>query len=449
VSRQLEVRPLTNRPFEASVRVPGSKSITNRALICAALAKGRSRLEGAGFSDDSRHMAESLRALGVGVAEDAAAGTMTVDGLGGPPQIGAGSRPRVFVGNSGTTSRFLTCMVAAGRGEVLFDSDPRMRERPMGPLIKVLEAQGSGFFRAEAGARTPTDRYPFVLAAAGLKGGEVSLDLTDSSQFASGLLMAAPYASSALQLSAQGDRTQLPYVDMTAAVMGQFGIEVGAKAASWRVAAGLPYQAQASYPIEPDLSGAAYFFAAAALTPGRVTVRGVSNASIQGDLRFLKVLQHMGLSFFQDEDGLAALRQVPPGAPLKGGITVDMNAFSDQALTLAALAPFADAPVKIINVAHIRRQECDRLQAISENLAGLGVEVQEQVDGVEIRPWPEARRRGGMIKTFGDHRVAMAFSLLGLRVPGIVIDDADCVGKTFGGFWDAMDGLRKAQGDGA
>jgi 3-phosphoshikimate 1-carboxyvinyltransferase len=236
---------------------------------------------------------------------------------------------------------------------------------------------------------------------------------------------------------------------MTAAVMGQFGVAVGAKAGSWRVAAGLPYQAQASYAVEPDLSGAAYFFAAAALTPGRVTVRGVSNASIQGDLRFLKVLQHMGVAFYQDEEGLSALRQQMPGAPLKGGITVDMNAFSDQALTLAALAPFADAPVRIVNVAHIRRQECDRLRAISENLGGLGVEVEEQADGVEIMPWPEAERRGGLIRTFGDHRVAMAFSLLGLRVPGIVIDDADCVGKTFGGFWDAMDRLRKAQADGA
>jgi 3-phosphoshikimate 1-carboxyvinyltransferase len=454
LSRSYAVLPLSERPFEAAVTVPGSKSITNRALICAALARGRSRLEGAGFSDDSRHMAESLRRLGVGVAEDPAGRAMTVEGLGAPPRIAAeaAAPPRVFVGNAGTAARFLPCLVAAGSGSVLFDSDPRMRERPMGALIKVLERQGAGFSPADgavAPAGAAADRYPFLLKAAGLKGGDVAVDLNDSSQFASGLLLAAPYAASEVRLSAQGDRGQLPYVDMTAAVMEDFGVTVDAAPGRWRVPAGRPYQAQAAYRVEPDLSGAAYFFAAAALVPGRITVRGVSNASIQGDLRFLKVLQHLGLGFYQDEDGLTAEWHRTPEATLKGGITVDMNAFSDQALTLAALAPFADAPVKITNVAHIRRQECDRIMAIAANLGGLGVDVAEEPDGVEIRPWPAARRRGGVIKTFGDHRVAMAFSLLGLKVPGIVIDDADCVGKTFGDFWDVMDGLRRAQGDGA
>ena len=455
MTRSYTIQPLSESPFEAAVTVPGSKSITNRALICAALAKGRSRLEGAGFSDDSRHMAESLRRLGVGVAEDAAARVMTIEGLGAPPRISTDSvaPPRVFVGNAGTAARFLPCLVAAGHGSVFFDSDPRMRERPMGALIQVLEQQGAGFSGppdgAAAGPGGRTDRYPFLLKAAGLKGGDVALDLDASSQFASGLLMAAPYAASDVRISARGDREHLPYVDMTAAVMADFGVKVDAAPGRWSVPAGRSYQAQTAYRVEPDLSGAAYFFAAAALVPGRITVRGGSNASIQGDLRFLKVLQHLGLGFYQDEDGLTAEWHRTPEATLKGGITVDMNAFSDQALTLAALAPFADAPVKIVNVAHIRKQECDRIMAIAENLGGLGVDVVEAPDGVEIRPWPAGRRRGGLIKTFGDHRVAMAFSLLGLKVPGIVIDDADCVGKTFGDFWDVMDGLRRAQGDGA
>jgi len=449
VKRPIAIEPLAG-PLDGAVRIPGSKSITNRALVCAALAQGRSVLHDALFSDDSRHMAESLRQLGVGLVEDAQARSMAVEGLGGPPQIPAGTSPRVYVGNAGTAARFLPCLVAAGKGSVPFDSEPRMRERPMGALVHALEAQGAAFLAPEAdgqGLVRRTDRYPFTLVANGLKGGEVEIDLTDSSQFASGLLMAAPYAARDLVLKAAGDRQQLPYVDMTAAVMGQFGVKVEASGGRFRVAAGQRYQALPSCRIEPDLSGAAYFFAAPALVPGRVTVLGVSNASIQGDLRFLKVLQHLGIRFYQEENGLTAERF--PDEPLRGGVTVDMNAFSDQALTLAALAPFASGPVKIVNVAHIRRQECDRLHAIAENLAGLGVEVRESGDGVEIQPWPEERRRGGLIKTWGDHRVAMAFSLIGLKVPGIVIDDADCVAKTFADFWDVMDGLRAGAAHGS
>ena len=448
MSRSYAVLPLDERPFEATVSVPGSKSITNRALICAALAKGRTRLEGAGFSDDSRHMAQSLRNLGVGVLEDFMAREMVVDGLGSAPQLPLGGGPGVYVGNAGTAARFLPCMVAAGAGKVLFDSDARMRDRPMGPLMDVLRSQGATFTALQGPGGAETDRYPFVLEAAGLRGGDIAVDLTKSSQFASGLLMAAPYARAEIRLGVLGGRSQLPYVDMTAAVMGQFGVKVIGGDGRWMVAPGQAYQAQEVYHVEPDLSGAAYFFAAAALVPGRLCVRGTSNASIQGDLRFLKVLQHMGLSFHQDPDGLAVLRE-SLHRPLKGGITVDMNAFSDQVLTLAALAPFADGPVKIVNVAHIRGQECDRLQAIVENLGSLGVDVKEQPDGVEIQPWPLDLRRGGSIRTFGDHRVAMAFSLMGLKVPGIVVDDADCVAKTFGDFWDGMDSLRIAQGHGA
>jgi len=433
-----EIRPLEG-PVDAVVTVPGSKSVTNRALICAALAQGRSRLTGAGFSDDARHMAASLRALGARIEEDAEGRTFVVDGMGRPPRIAPGAEiPKAFVGNAGTAARFLPCLVAAGAGRSLFDSEARMRERPMGPLVKVLRAQGARFSDPESGLET--DRYPFLLDAFGLKGGEVELDLTDSSQFASGLMMAAPYAAAGLVLKAHGDRLQFPYVDMTAAVMGQFGASVEGGQGLWKVAAGAPYSARESYAVEPDVSGAAYFYAAVALVPGRITVRGVSNASIQGDVRFLKVLHHLGLRYYRTAEGLQAERF--PEEHLRGGVTVDMNAFSDQALTLAVLAPFASAPVKIVNVAHIRRQECDRIRAIAENLGALGVDVSELPDGVEIRPWPKERRRGGLIKTYGDHRVAMAFSLIGLAVPGIVIDEPACVSKTFGDYWEVLESLR-------
>lgn len=437
MSRELALQPLApGQVFDAVVSVPGSKSITNRALMCAALADGATRLEGALFSDDSRWMAQCLRDLGYGVVEAPAQQAITVQGLGGrvptdsPAALG---KAELFVGNAGTAARFLPCLVASGvGGRFRFAGDPRMGERPMADLLGLLGLQG---------ARISGDRYPFTLEPGGLKGGEVRLDLSRSTQFASGLLMAAPYAASDLELVAEGDRTQLPYVDMTAAVMEQFGVLVKAQGTRYTVAAGQRYRAQPAYRVEPDLSAAAYPFGWAALCGGRVKVPGVSNASIQGDIRFLKVLQHMGVRFYQDGGGLMAERF--PQEPLRGGMTVDMNAFSDQALTLAALAPFADGPVKVVNVAHIRHQECDRIRAVVENLRALGVRVDEETDGFAVHP---GMPKGARIRTFGDHRVAMAFSLVGLKVPGVVIDDADCVRKTFTGYWDALAAARPRGG---
>jgi 3-phosphoshikimate 1-carboxyvinyltransferase len=416
--------------------VPGSKSITNRALICAALADGSTTLRGALFSGDSKWMALALRKLGVEVEEDPAGKAFTVRGRGGPPQLAPGLSPDLFVGLAGTAARFLPCLVAAGQGEAVFQGEPRMSERPMAGLLEVLSQQGAVISALGTGQTAP-DRYPFVLAGHGLKGGTVRIDLTDSTQFASGLLLAAPHAASDLHLIAEGDRSQLPYVDMTLAVMEQFGVLGKAEGGRYTVAAGQRYKAQGDYAVEPDLSGAAYVFAAVALAGGKAGVRGVGNASIQGDIRFLKVLQHLGVRFYQEEDGLQAERF--PSEPLKGGVTVDMNAFSDQALTLAALGPFASAPITITNVGHIRRQECDRIEAITLNLAALGIQAESGPDWVRVHP---GRPHGGTVRTFGDHRVAMAFGLLGLRVPGVVIDDPDCVAKTFADYWAVMDTLK-------
>jgi 3-phosphoshikimate 1-carboxyvinyltransferase len=437
VSRSVEVQPLgPGQVFDVTVRVPGSKSITNRALMIAALADGTTSLDGALFSDDSKWMAQCLRDLGFGVIEAPAARSITVQGLGGKVPAGspaATGKAKLFVGNAGTAARFLPCLAAlGGGGRFEFTGEPRMGERPMGELLGLLGPQGS---------KVSGDRYPFTLEPGGLKGGEVRIDLTKSTQFASGLLMAAPYAASDLRLIAEGERSQLPYVDMTTAVMEQFGVLSKAEGGRYTVAAGQRYKAQGHYTVEPDLSGAAYPFAWAALAGGRVKVLETSNASIQGDIRFLKVLQHMGVRFYQDEDGLMAERF--PHEGLKGGMTVDMNAFSDQALTLAALAPFASAPIKIVNVAHIRQQECDRIEAIVLNLRALGIQVDEQADGVTVHP---GRPKGATIKTFGDHRVAMAFSLIGLLVPGVLIDDADCVKKTFADYWDVLDAARPKAG---
>jgi 3-phosphoshikimate 1-carboxyvinyltransferase len=438
--REAAIQPLgPGQVFDAAdapVRVPGSKSITNRALMVAALADGVTRLDNALFSDDSKWMAQCLRDMGFGVIEAPASRSITVQGQGGrlPADAPAATgRAPLFVGNAGTAARFLPCLAALGNaGRYRFEGDPRMAERPMRELLGLLGPQG---------AELSGDRYPFSLAPHGLKGGELRIDLTKSTQFASGLLMAAPHAQADLQLIAEGDRTQLPYVDMTLAVMEQFGVLGKAEGARYTVAAGQRYKAQPSYSVEPDVSAAAYPFAWAALCGGRVKVLGTSNSSIQGDIRFLKVLQHMGVRFYQDEDGLMAERH--PHEPLKGGMTVDMNAFSDQALTLACLAPFASGPIKVVNVPHIRHQECDRIHAAVVNLRVLGIQVDEAPDGFTVHP---GTPKGARVQAFGDHRVAMAFSLIGLKVPGVVIDDADCVSKTFADYWDVLAAARPQGG---
>jgi 3-phosphoshikimate 1-carboxyvinyltransferase len=426
------VQPLAG-PLQAKrVRVPGSKSITNRALILAGLAQGESALRGALFSDDTRYMSACLGQLGIPVRQDPASGIMRVQGCGG--RIPQAPAEPLFVGNAGTAARFLPPMVAAaGRGSFRFSGDARMQQRPMGDLLKALEALGSPCLADDG---SPAQAYPFTLQARGLAGGAAQVDISASSQFASGLLMAGPCMPKRLDLWASGSRSELPYVAMTVEMMKQFGAQVATHGQGGSFSA-LPgaYQGR-DYAIEPDLSAAGYFFAAAALCGGKVTVLGSSKASLQQDVRLLALLQHMGCLFYEYEEGLTLERE--PGAALKG-VEVDMNAFSDQALTVAALAPFCSAPVAIRNVAHIRHQECDRIQAICQNLRALGAEAEELEDGVRIKPC--ANLHGARLKTWGDHRVAMAFSLVGLKVPGVSIEGPACTAKTFEGFWQALEEL--------
>jgi 3-phosphoshikimate 1-carboxyvinyltransferase len=404
--------------FGALVEVPGSKSITNRALMLAALAEGQCNLENLQFSDDSRRMLQCLKELGFQVDADEKTKSASIVGQKGRVPAKAA---KLFVGNAGTAARFLPCMAALGEGSFDFDGDPRMHQRPMTELLDVLKSQGSP---------AAQNAYPFTLQAGGLKGGPVSVDITKSTQFASGLLMAAPYAKSPLEITMTGSRDQVPYVNMTAAMMGQFGVSVGMSGGAWRVPLG-SYTSPGTYIIEPDVSGAAYFYAAGCLIGGKVVVKGLEPNSMQGDIRLLEVMKnHWGCKFFMDDPGLVMVREA--GLPLKG-LDIDMNAFSDQALTLAALAPFCEGPTNIRNVAHIRKQECDRIHAIAKNLATLGIHTEEREDGITIFP---GTPRGGTIETFGDHRVAMAFSLVGLKVPGVAIDDPACVKKTFENYWE-------------
>jgi 3-phosphoshikimate 1-carboxyvinyltransferase len=424
----LEIRPL-ERPPDATITVPGSKSITNRAVLLAALADGRSELSGALFSDDTRYMVEALRALGVHVETDEAACRIVVDGCGGQWPA---AEADLFVGNAGTAMRFLVpalCLRPGGRYTI--DGSARMRERPIGELVDALRQLGVDITCSATG--TP----PVTIRAGGLPGGTAELSAERSSQFLSALMLVMPYAGSELSIRLRGTVIAHPYVDMTHSMMVQWGVVVlrdGYR--EFRVRGRERYGAR-SYAVEPDASSAHYFWAAAALTGGRVRVPGLSiTHSLQGDVRFAKLLEAMGAGCSEDGNGITVSG---PSEPLSGA-DADLNEISDTAPTLAAIAPFADGPVHIHNVAHLRWQESDRLHAVATELARLGVRVEERDDGLSIWPSPITP---ASVHTYDDHRIAMAFALIGLKVGGVRIEDPDCVAKTFPDYFERLDGLRR------
>ena len=415
----IEIQP--SGPVRATVRPPGSKSITNRALVCAALAEGDSTLAGALASEDTRVMIDALNLLGVAVAHDRDAATLRVVGCGGrlPCQ-----EADLFVGNSGTTVRFLTAMLTLGYGTFRLDGTPRMRQRPIADLLAALRQLGG-----DAVSETQSGCPPVVVRSGGLAGGRATVAGDISSQFLSGILMAAPYARQPVELAVSTELVSKPYVEMTLAVMAAFGVEVVVEGfRRFVVPAGKTYLGR-HYEIEPDASAASYFFAAAAVTGGAVTVRGLSRQSLQGDVAFCDCLARMGCRVRYDAESITVA-----GRPLRG-IDVDMNAVSDTVQTLAVVALFADGPTTIRGVAHIRHKETDRLAAVAAELRKLGAEVEERHDGLRIVPGP---RRGAAIDTYDDHRMAMSFAIAGLMQPGVVIRDPDCTAKTYPGFFDDL-----------
>ncbi len=413
---RIEIQPAG--PLDAAIRPPGSKSITNRALVCAALADGTSVLSGALDSEDTRVMVEGLRRLGLTVEVDATARTITVEGCGGNfPRRDAD----LFVANSGTTIRFLTAAATLGRGTFRLAGIDRMHERPIGDLLDALSQLGADA-RSEADNQCP----PVVVHAAGLKGGRASIRGDVSSQFLSGLLMVAPYAETDVELVVRGPLVSKPYVRITLAVMRAFGIEVeSADLSRFHVPAPQRYRAR-QYEIEPDASAASYFWGAAAVCGGRVTVTGLTRDALQGDVAFCDCLQKMGCEVQYAPGGITVV-----GRPLHG-IEVDMNAISDTVQTLAAVALFAEGPTTITSVAHIRHKETDRIGDLARELRKLGAAVEELPDGLRIVPGP---LRGAEIETYNDHRMAMSLSLVGLKVPHVVIDDPDCTAKTYPDFF--------------
>lgn len=415
-------------PLNATIRPPGSKSITNRALVCAALAAGRSTLTGALDSDDTRVMVDCLRKLGIKVEHDAAAKTLVVDGCGG--RIPA-REAELFVGNSGTTIRFLTALVTLGQGVYRLDGVPRMRERPIEDQLDALRQLGAKV-TCEFGTGCP----PVRVDASGLPGGKAQVRGEVSSQFLSGLLMAAPCALRDVELTVDGVLVSQPYIHMTLAVMRSFGIEIDAAADLSRFTIHGPRRyVPRTYDIEPDASAASYFFGAAAIAGGRVTVEGLSRNSLQGDVAFADVLARMGCRVEYDD---ATNRTTVFGGPLCG-IDVNMNAISDTVQTLGAVALFAEGPTTITGVGHIRHKETDRIGALAKELRKLGAYVEELADGLRIVP---GALHGATIDTYDDHRMAMSLALAGLRIPGVTVNDPGCTAKTYPEFFRDLAALK-------
>lgn len=427
MSDRLEIVPLTKPPC-ATVRVPGSKSITNRALVLAALARDSfpGDLWGVLRSEDTEVMIEALRSLGFAVETDWGKDFVRV--YRGEGAFIPAARADLFVANSGTSMRFLTALVSLGHGRYRLDGVPRMRERPIGDLLSALRQLGVRAW-SEAGNDCP----PVVVETDGLSGGNARIRGDVSSQFLSGLLMVAPFARTDVTLEVEGSMVSEPYVSMTVAMMKRWGAEVEANARSFHIRAIHQYRL-CDYEIEPDASAASYFWAAAAITGGDVMVSRLTFNSLQGDVRFAEVLEEMGCRIVRGESGITV-----HGGSLHG-IDVDMNDISDTVMTLAAVACFAEGPTTIKNVAHIRHKETDRLAALAAELRRVGAEVEEFADGLTITPRP---LHGAEIETYNDHRMAMSMALIGLRVPGIVIKNPGCVAKTYPHFFTDLERLRE------
>ena len=425
-----EVKPIAGRlkNRDVTVTVPGSKSITNRALLLATLAEGESLLCGALFSEDSRFFLQCIQTLGFETVVEEQKRRIRVKGLGGLVPV---KEAALYVGSAGTAARFLTAFLGLSEGSWHFDASGQMRRRPMQPLLQKLEEMGTKVaFEGQEG------HFPFRLEGCRTDRREVSVDIQRSSQFLSALLISSCLAPQGLRVAVEGTHG-MAYVDMTVKMMRQFGMGCERTVSKdgqivYEVRAGQRYRAR-EYGIEPDLSAAAYFFAMAALLGVRVTVPGARLDGLQGDAAFLGLLERMGCRVGQSAAGIVV--EGPADGKL-AGLTADMSACSDQAITLAALAPFAEGPVTITGIGHIRYQESDRLAAMETELSRLGIRCVTTQDSITI--WP-GKPQPALVETYEDHRMAMGFALIGLRAEGIRIADPDCCKKTFENYFEVLE----------
>lgn len=443
---RLEMQPLA-RPPHAIIDVPGSKSITNRALVLAALCcrSWVTSLQGCLRSEDTDLMAAALRALGFEIGGWEAGRGLVYVGTESSDLIPAKSAD-LFVGNSGTTMRFLTALVSLGQGRYRLDGVERMRERPIEDLLSALRQLG-----VRAYSENDNGCPPVIVEANGWVHGEVQVRGDLSSQFASGILMAAPFAAHDTIIRIEGEVVSQPYIDMTIRMMRQWRLAVepidrsrilirGSQESKplqrhlWYEASEQEKDTQVPvYDIEPDASAASYFFGAAAIGRGVIGIPQLTRESLQGDIRFVDALAQMGCKVSWTPAGIKVR-----GRPLRG-IDIDMNGISDTVMTLGAVACFAEGPTTIRNIAHIRHKETDRIAALAAELRRVGAEVEELPDGLKITPRP---LHGAEIETYNDHRMAMSMALIGLKAPGIVIKNPGCVAKTYPGFWQDLEKLR-------
>lgn len=415
----LAIEPLVHPP-SATVRVPASKSVANRELVLSALASGPSRLDVGTLDpgDDVRRMMVALRELGYSIERDE--GRVVVHGEDGDVPADSG---HVDAGDAGTVARFGAALLALGEGPYILDGSSRMRERPMGPLATALRALG---------ARIEGDRLPFVIEGRAT-GGEIGLPVDVSSQFASALLLIGPLLEEGLVLRLIGAPVSAPFIDLTIARMRQRGVEAKRSGAEIAVLPGT--YAGAELAVEGDATAASYFYAAAAVTGGTVAVANVTTASEQGDIRVVEHLRAMGCRV-----DIAGTVRVS-GPERLDALEADLADISDTFPTLAVCCAFARGESRLTGLAHTRVQESDRIRAVATELRRLGSEVEELPDGVRIVPLPP---RAATIETHGDHRIAMAFAIAGLRVPGVAIADPGCVGKTFPDYFSVLASLARS-----
>ncbi|MBA2452679.1 MAG: 3-phosphoshikimate 1-carboxyvinyltransferase [Chloroflexia bacterium] len=417
--------PVAPGPISGRVTLPGSKSFTNRALPIAALATGVSTIHGALDSDDTRYMVAALQELGIAVEADWNTGTILVSGANG---VIPATEADLFLGNSGTSMRFLTALVALGVGRYRLDGNDAMRTRPIGPLIEGLRSMGVDVNELGAPGCPPLE-----IVTNGLPGETVVMPGDLSSQYFSALAMVAPYARGAMEIVVEGELVSKPYIDLTADAMAAFGVTLRHdKYQRIWVEPDQKYHAT-EYNVEPDASAASYFFALAAVTGGSITVERLPSSSAQGDTGFVDVLESMGCRVDRGRQDITVR-----GPDKLQGVDVDMNAISDTVMTLAAIAPFANCPTTIRNIGHIRLKETDRLTALATELGRLGIATNETPDSLTIYP---GEPQPAIVQTYDDHRIAMSYAITGVKAPGIRIADPMCVRKTVPRFWDILFGL--------
>lgn len=420
----IEIAPVIG-PIAGQITPPGSKSLTNRALLIAAVAQGRSLLSGVLDSDDTTAMTDSLKKLGVEITPNGIPHQLSVTGNGGTFPASPTQCEPLFIGNSGTTIRFLTAALGVAGGNFTLDGVPRMRERPIGPLVDALNSLG-----ANVVAESPDQCPPVVIRSNRLDGGTISISGNLSSQYLSGLMMAAPLAANGMVIEINGPLISRPYVEMTQKIMSDFGVRCDSSDSfdRFEIPSGQEFQGT-DYAIEPDASAASYFWAAAAICGGTAIVTGLNRNSQQGDVRFVDCLEKMGCDVVWGEN------EITVSGPATHGIDIDMSDVSDTVQTLAAVALFVDSPTIVRNIAHNRVKETDRIGNLAIELRKFGVQIDERPDGLTIHPGP---LNAAEIETYDDHRMAMSLALVGLRQPGVKILNPGCVSKTFPNYFSEL-----------